>query len=708
MPGTPLSETAAGRGVLMLAELPAQGYSRTRTLDWLSLAPLREFLPAGDATVALLPAAWRRLAREAGITQGAARWQSGLAALISDLDARIGAFEEDDTRRGRDEAQRRRAEELRDVIATLAARLEPLRQRQPASTFIATFKTIVEEYLDPKAAALPAVVGQIDQMGTIDSVGGQFALEGFVGALRANLEAVYHREGSLGDGVLAMDYRQAAGLDFAHVVLCGAYEGVFPAGPPAEALVEDRVWQELRRRHPFVEDAELRSQRSREQARRAIAAASHHLTWTAPMQESGAGRDHYPSQLMLEAARAHEAHLASATAFRRAPNSEWLRKPASPMAALLTGRAVDLSEVRIRAGIVARREKREFTGHALEPALRLLRARRDVRFGPYDGNLADLAGDALIPSGNVSPTSLEHYATCGFRYFLSSVLRLRPPDEPEDRDTMDAAERGTLVHEVLQEFFERKAAEDRPQPLEAWHEGDRQELLDLLEERLDQAQERGRTGLDVYAEHERRRLRADMSAFLEHDTEFRQATGAVPRDFEVNIPEDAAEAVRMRGVVDRIDWSPDRRAAWVIDYKTGSTSAFDGIREDDPLAGGTKLQLPVYIAAARGATDVTPLYWFISTVGGFQQKEFKATEENLHRYEDTLRAILEGVRRGSFPAVSGEESTRPGRANWENCLYCDFTRLCSRRRDDELLAKTDDPALRPWHRVAQTARGEPQ
>ena len=704
LPGVPLSETAAGRGVLMLAELPLQNYSRTHVIDWLSLAPLRGRLPAANGEVATLPTPWRRLAREAGITQGASRWQSRLGALISDLDARLAEPDHDETRRARYEDQRDRAVDLQTLIEGLVARLEPLRQPQRASGFIDAFKAVVEAYMDQRSPAFEAVIGQVDQLGTIDKVGGRFSLESFAGALRANLDAAYHREGALGEGVFVADYRLAAGLSFKHAVLCGAYEGVFPAGAAAEPLVEDRIWQALRPGHPMVEDAAVHLERARTQAQRAAGATTQWITWTAPLQAAGAGREHYPAQIMLAAARRLDADIESATDLRRASNRTWLRRPASPTTALLSGTPVDLTEVRVRTSIVARRDA---TGvpedHPLAPSLRLLAARRADRFGPYDGNLSELAGDALIPHGSVSPTSLEAYALCGFRYFLGHVLRLRPPDEPEDRETMDPAERGTIVHAVLQAFFARKAAAGRPAPLELWREDDHAELLQILEAQLDAARERGKTGLDVYAEHERRRLRADMSAFLDQDSLFRAETGAVPTDFEKDLPPDPDAAVPMRGFVDRIDWTPDRSSAWIIDYKTGSTSAYEGVKPEDPLAGGTKLQLPAYLAAASEAKDVTPLYWFISAAGKFTRLPFDASEENIARYRRTLEVIIDGVRGGAFPVVPGDENTFYGA--WNNCRYCDFNRLCSRRRDDELNQKLEDPSLRPWLGVGETARG---
>jgi RecB family exonuclease len=706
MPGTPLSETPAGRGVLALAELPVHDYSRTLTIDCLSLAPLRPFLPATDGSVAAQPATWRRLAREAGITQGAARWRSGLSSLITDLEADVANRHEDEERRERYQAELSRARELQSLIAALTARLEPLRHPQPAASFIEAFKAVVDAYLDPAATAISDVLLQIEQLGTIDAVDGSFSLDSFAAALRANLEAAYHREASLGEGVLVADYRIAAGLSFRRAILCGAYEGVFPAGPPAETLVADSHWAALRGRgHAMLEDAELRSQRAQEQALRAANVATERLVWTAPLQASGAGREHYPSQLMLRAARERSAELHSASELRRSAPAAWLRRPASPLAALLTGPVLDKTELRIRSSLVARRDGRRFADdHAIARALTLLRARRSDRFGEYDGNLTALAGEALIPRGTVSPTTLEYYASCGMRYFLGAVLRLRPPEEPEERDTIDPAEKGSIVHAALQEFFVAQHAVGRPAQFEPWTEVDRDLLLSILERRLDEARVRGRTGLDVFAEHERRRLRADLSAFLEQDTAFRQETGAVPQSFEIDIPETEESGLRLRGIVDRVDWSPDGRHAWVIDYKTGSARSYEGMKDDDPLAGGTKLQLPVYLAAVPDAEKATPLYWFISSAAEFERREFPTTSENLRRYRETLGAILDGLKRGAFPANPGEEDTRWG--GWTNCKYCDFDRLCSRRRDDELVEKRNDAALHPWSRVGQVARGE--
>ena len=170
------------------------------------------------------------------------------------------------------------------------------------------------------------------------------------------------------------------------------------------------------------------------------------------------------------------------------------------------------------------------------------------------------------------------------------------------------------------------------------------------------------------------------------------------------MPEVEIAGVRLRGYADRIDETPDKRAAWVIDYKSGSAQPFKGLNPADPLLGGTKLQLPVYLSAAPAGATQMGLYWFITRGADFVQREYNSTPENQDRFSQTLRAIVDGIAAGAFPAVSGEENEWYG--GFANCSYCDFNRLCSRRRDHEISAKLGDDLVAPWRAVGRRARGE--
>ena len=710
LPGVPLSDKPVGRGALMLASLPALDYSRVAVMDFMHVAPLKYELPAEGGLVRPASAYWDKLSREAGIVRGAANWTRRLDAAVADIDRSIANHQvaQDTVRVGALEANKEGLLGLAGWIAVLARRLDPLRTDQPAQSFIDTFCDILDDYLDDRAEGFDDLTHEVEQLGTVGAVGGSFSLSTFVEALRANLEAKYVRPAKFGEGVIVADYRQAAALQFKHVSLCGAYEGALPAGPGPDSLVDDRSWAALRVHHPYIEDVRLRLERSEQGVARAIASAgTGRLVWSSPVSESGGTRDRYPSPHMVAAARGLDPALATASNLRTAASREGiLRRGTSPMALYLRGATVDQSEAAVRQAISLWRAGDGAEGHRAWRAVGMLRARRSPRFTEFDGNLSGLQGAQLLELQRVlSPTSLERYATCGFQYFCGSLLRIKEIEEPAERQMMDAAERGTLIHSVLERFFRQQMAAGRPALNEAWNDADRVQMLAIVDDELSQARERGLTGLDVYAEHEARTIRADLVRFLEEDTALRREYGTIPVGLEQDIPETEIGAVRLRGRVDRIDQSPDGRVAIVIDYKSGSAWGSDKVGgAEDPFVSGTKLQLPTYLAAARDADTKIALYWYITHKGGFETAHYVPNAELDDRYRRTVEAIAGGIRVGSFPAVPGEEDE--WRGSFDNCRYCDFTRICSRRRDFEFAAKHSEDGAQPWVAVAGTAKGE--
>ena len=90
--------------------------------------------------------------------------------------------------------------------------------------------------------------------------------------------------------------------------------------------------------------------------------------------------------------------------------------------------------------------------------------------------------------------------------------------------------------------------------------------------------------------------------------------------------------------------------------------------------------------------------------GGFKFITYEPTPARQEVFQGTVGAIVQGVRSGAFPAVSGDENEFYG--GFENCRYCEFDRICSRRRDYELADKMSDDAFSPWLRVGMVARTE--
>jgi hypothetical protein len=495
----------------------------------------------------------------------------------------------------------------------------------------------------------------------------------------------------------------AAGLRFRHVVLCGAYEAALPAGPGPDPLLDDGTWSRLRVAKPYIEDAALRIQRNREAAIRAARCATESVAWVCPMYEPGATRDFYPSTMMVEAAKALDPEVQTATRLRKLPARVWLRRSSSPLSTMVQGKTTDVAEFALRGAVDLRKSGGVLgTDHPQKIAVDMLQARRGSTFTEWDGNLASLApAEWLSVRPKVGPTTLETYGSCGFKYFLGRVLNLGVLEEPEEREMMAAVDRGTLVHNVLERFFKEMHEAGRPQPGEKWTESDRELMRTMLSDGLAAAKERGLTGRAIFGDHEERLLQADLMRFMDEDEGFRAETGARPWRFEADLPPKQVAGIEFRGKVDRVDRSPDGRAVWVIDYKTGSIRDFKGITAGSPLAVGNKLQLPAYLSVAGDAEQRRALYWFITHKGEFKKVWFEATAENFELFERTVAAIVNGVAAGAFPAVSGDPDDHFG--GWENCNFCDFTRVCSRRRDYEFEAKKTDPDFVTWQQVKVSA-----
>jgi ATP-dependent helicase/nuclease subunit B len=124
----------------------------------------------------------------------------------------------------------------------------------------------------------------------------------------------------------------------------------------------------------------------------------------------------------------------------------------------------------------------------------------------------------------------------------------------------------------------------------------------------------------------------------------------------------------MRGSADKVDLGRDG-TIFVTDIKTGSQRVFKGISQDDPVVGGTKLQLPVYAHAARErygdrASDVRAAYWFVRRDRG--RIELELTPDLEATYAETLSVLARSIGAGLFPLKAPEQ---PDFA-WVQCPYC--------------------------------------
>ena len=310
----------------------------------------------------------------------------------------------------------------------------------------------------------------------------------------------------------------------------------------------------------------------------------------------------------------------------------------------------------------------------------------------------------------ISPSRLETWAACPFRYFLAHVLHVGERDDPEEITQIGALELGSLVHEVLERFIAEAISRPRgvPAPSQRWTHDDRSRIDEIAGEVFERYEQAGLTGRPLLWRRTKGDVLEDLHAFLDHDDDYRAAQGTRPVRVEMPfglgdapalaLTTEGGRTLRFRGYADRVDEAADGHLV-VLDYKTGR-DRYAKLGED-PVLAGTTLQLGMYAEAAKAALDaehVEARYWMTSADGKFVQRGYSWTDERRERFLGVVDTIVEGIESGTFPGQPGPFDSFFGKH--DNCRSCDFDRVCPRNRDDHQQAKADAPELSLLARLA--------
>ncbi|REK12886.1 MAG: hypothetical protein DWQ37_09660 [Planctomycetota bacterium] len=361
---------------------------------------------------------------------------------------------------------------------------------------------------------------------------------------------------------------------------------------------------------------------------------------------------------------------------------------------------------------------------------------RGAGFGPFEGMLTSPAvvqelADKYGPSRCWTPSQLELYASCPYKFFLEKVLRAQPLPEPEL--AVDYLGRGQMLHWLLSAAHRRlNELLGQPSSPSAYDTeqfvGVIEALADALREQHEHraALESGLAEIDIrqirlwidryrqqHAEYDEQWSRWELPP---RPTYFEVAFGPthrgdddeVARVLDENDPistgdafemECGGEVVRFSGRIDRIDTG--RYAAQavfsIVDYKSGKVGARTSLAS---VLQGRSLQLPLYTLAARwllAAERAEPFraaYWHVSDKG-YQEKEAVKfhdladagiePSEQWRELEAALgprvRSLVEGIRAGEFPMHSWDDRCTS---------YCDYKTVC-RVNQTRWLEKTWQP-----------------
>ncbi len=720
----PLRDSPAGKLLTMLLTVVESDFSRESVMEWIAEAPVKG--DNGTPASAEL-GRWETVSREAGIVGGISQWTERLGRHRGHVSQRIEKLER------LEETTPAILSGLRELVSSsrrLESFIKKLEADAPppqsdrwrdharwAERLLKKYAFNPERWPEEHRDSYDQVLAKLDDISGLDTVAGHTDLAGFRLMFSDALESSSGRLGKVGEGVFVGPVASAQGMDFDVVHLVGVAEGAFPPRVAEDPMLPDHIRKALggARALPLRED---RSVEERRLFLSALAAGGQRVL-SYPRGDTSGQRAQYPSVWLLEAAEHAHGGPVSSTDLTRHAAEGWLTVVESSehglehAGSLAPADAHDYdvaSVARWRAG--GRRlgdHPLLSEGETLDRALRMEQARRSDRFTAWDGRLSELAGKSPrlpLPSEiELSPTRLERWATCPYRYFLADVLGLSALESPEEMLAISPLDRGTLIHRILERFVEAATKRGQlPGYGEPWREDHQGLLMEIAEEEFKQAEAQGITGRKLIWEVVKDEIRDDLASFLEYDSRWRAEHGSRPmwveRSFGFGTTDSLpavplelpnGDLVRFRGLIDRVDTDQSGSRTTVIDYKSGRTDSYDDMRRD-PLGAGRHLQLPVYAMAVRslqdGAQDVEGQYWFVSAQGKFDRKAIRLADVESH-LKEVVGTIASGIERGLFPANPGA----PGLYGSENCKFCDFDRVCPSNRDALWTRKRGDPDL---------------
>lgn len=707
-----LADRVAGRTLLAALDLPEQGWPRAGVLALVSGAPVRR----GDG---LAPSgAWDNVSRAAGVVGGLDNWAAALATFADDQRERATVEGHDPQgpawRLDRYRADADQAEQLAAFVAELAALVTAVDEADGWAARVAASTALLLHLLGPEArrlrwpdderAAGERVEAALARLELLDEIDPVPTTSRFRRAVEAELDEPAGRVGRFGEGVLFAPLATAPGLDLDAVFVVGMAEGTCPYRRLDDALLPDDVRATAGGELPGRDEA------LRDQHRFLLAALSAGRTQrilTFPRGDLRGRRRRLPSRWLLD--------TATALAGDRVRSSDFAATVApgiTEVASFVTGveqatTAASLTERDLAA--LLRQPEGERADHPcvddeLRRGLTLATRRRSGEFTDCDGNLAGLPVPSPTTGKRLSATSLQTWAQCPFRYFLAQVLRLGDRPDPEAITTISAADRGSLIHEILERFVSEaiSAPTGPPVPGDDWSEDDRRQLRAIADEVFAEFDDAGKTGRRLTWQIQRTLVLGDLDDWLVSDRKMRADLGSTPVAVELAFGLDGAAPLDLtladgrrlafRGRIDRVDATAGGHV--VFDYKTGSGDTYKKLGEGDPVQEGTTLQLGLYAEAARarlGSAGVASYYWMASSKGEFKLHGYEWDDTRRARFLDVLETITDGIETGVFPGRPGEYGTFFG--THDNCRYCEFDRVCPRDRDDHERAKAGAPEL---------------
>lgn len=649
------------------------------------------------------PRRWERLIIDAAVIGGTDRWRRRLDGLRRRKEAEAAAPTAS-------EAQVQRAKrDLGDLSALesfglpLLDELAALPEEATWGEWLVRLSALVTRALKFPQRVL-GVLQELSPMGVVGPVSLREVRAVLTPRLLEILEAPTARRAGQ---VFVAPVEAARGLSFELVFVPGLAERIFPQKLREDPLLADEV---RRRLSPALETNVDRLAAERLALQLAVGAAESRAVLSWPRIDAEHARPRVPSFYVLEAARAVEGRLPVYEELqRRAEGHGRVRlawpAPTEPL------EAIDATEFDLALLDQVLHAKSDTKGRArylvganphLARALRTRYARwMQTVWSSADGLVKPKAAarDALalhhVGKRPFSPTALELFAACPYKFFLSAVLRLSPLEIPGELEELGPLEKGSMAHAVqyrvlssLQEEGVRVTEATLPRAFARLDEVLAEVAKETWDEFVPAIERVWLDGVDT--------LKADLREWLRRtaaDSEwepwrFELSFGLLAREQQdphsTPAPVTLMEGLQLRGSIDLVEKST-RGSLRATDYKTGKARA----KEGNVLGGGKHLQPVLYALVLEKLFPGTKVeegrLFYCTQAGNFTTVPTPLDQPAREGMGLVVRTIARSLEEGFLPAAPEKDG----------CRFCDFRPVCGpeeeRRVRKKLLREETKP-----------------
>ena len=652
------------------------------------------------------PRRWERLLVETAVIGGRERWQKRIDGFAQELRSRLAEIDDENEASG--VSLRRTLADL-EMFAGYALPLIDILGELPKS---ATWGEWLDHLgaLATRALRQPRrVLSVLSELAPMASVGPVTLDDVLNVASDLLLEIGVPPPAQRYGAVFVGPVDAARGLSFPAVFIPGLAERLFPRKIVEDPILLDSLRAQL--------SAGLTTNVKRVSDERlalgiAVGAAERRLFLSYPRLDLQQARPRVPSFYALETVRAAEGQLPNFAELDRRAEAESSARVGWP-APNEPGEAIDHAEYDL--AVLDRFLKSEpgqsqgtarylvTTSPYLGRALRTRYQKWRTQWTSADGLIRPSAASraAIAKHGlrvrSYSPTALQHYAECPYKFFLQAIHRLAPREVPEAIDELDPLQRGALIHEIQFELFER-LREAKLLPISQQNlDAARKMLDDVIEEVALQFYSDLAPAIDRVWDDGIDAIRVDLREWLRRAGE--DDSGYVPWRFELSFglsdaqkrrqadshsgpkPVDLDCGIQLRGSIDLVERHPSGHLR-ISDHKTGKANGENG----QILAGGTSLQPALYALVAeklfRGELKVhCGRLYFCTSTGGFTEVIVPLDRYTRNSVAQLATIIGEALEKPFLPAAPAEKQ----------CARCDYLPVCGPYEELRTRRKAKEP-----------------